>query len=663
MTTTEPGRTATGTSAGTRLAIGATLGAGALLALVVLILATGSAPQPLPGGLPDPGPVVGWALPISRLAADVFATTTVGFLLVAVVLLPSGDRLEGLAVQAVRRASWAAWAWLVAALVHYAANVADLYGRPFSQLDLQQLWDFAWLFPTGRGLLVHALAALVVALCTAWTFSVRQLAICVIVALGGVAAVGLTGHSASAGSHMLATSSLVLHLAGVVLWVGGLIALAWVALRGSRRLEDAVSRYSTLAAWCFAIVAISGVLNASVNLGGWSGLDTTYGFLVVTKAVALVALGVLGLAQRRRLISRGAGFARLAVFEVALMTLTIVVAVVLGRTATPVGEDVLTTPAELLLGRPLPPEPTLGRVLIGFAPDGVGMAIVLLGSALYIAGLVALRRRGDRWPIGRTIAWFAGLVIVAWSTFGGLGEYSSVMFSLHMVSHMMLSMVAPIFLVLGAPMTLALRTLPGPRRPGEHSPRSLLRDALHSRLSGFYTNPIVAAVIFLGTLYVVYFSDVFEMLMRTHSGHAFMEIHFLFAGVLFYYVIIGVDPAPKRLGPLARFGVLMLSVPFHAFFAVALMSSDVIIAESYYTALQRPYATDLAQDQYLGGGIAWAMGEVPLLLVMGAIFIQWFRSDSRDARRGDRAADRDDDAALDKYNAYLASLREDSSSR
>lgn len=648
-----------GLSAGARTGIVLGVVGGALLALVALLVLTGSAPKPLPEGLQDPGRIVGWSLPISRLMSDLFATATVGFLLVAVVLLPSGERLEGLSVQAVRLASLSAAIWTVSALVQYWANVAEVYGRTFTGVELEQLIDYSRLFPTGRGLLVQALAALVVAVWSFWTFSVRQLAICIVVALAGVTAVGLTGHSASAGSHMLATSSLVLHLAGVVLWVGGLIALAWVAVRGSRRLDEAVERYSILAAWCFAVVAISGILNASVNLGGLGGLDSTYGFLVVTKAVALVGLGLLGIAQRRRLRDRGAGFASLAIFEVVLMVLTIVVAVVLGRSATPVGEDVLTTPAELLLGRALPPEPTWGRALIGFAPDGIGMAIVLLGGALYVSGLVVLRRRGDRWPVGRTISWFVGLAVIGWATFGGLGAYSSVLFSLHMVSHMMLSMIAPIFLVLGAPMTLALRTLPGPRRPGEHSPRSLLRDALHSRVSAVYTHPIVAAVIFLGTLYAVYFTGLFEAMMRTHSGHAFMELHFLFSGVLFYYVIIGVDPAPRRISPLARFGVLMLSVPFHAFFSVALMSSDVVIAESYYAALQRPYATDLAQDQYLGGGIAWAMGEIPLLLVIGAIFIQWFRSDAREAQRSDRAADRDDDAALAKYNAYLASMQDD----
>lgn len=635
----------------------ALLGVGVgVLAVVALLVLTGGTPQAAPAGLPDAGAVVGWTLPLARFATDLAATVTVGFLAVAV-LLPSGPQLEGLAVQAVRIASRAAWSWFAAAVLLYWANVADLYARPLSGVEAEQLWSFAQLFATGRGLLVQAVAALAVAVWTRWTLAVRQLAVCLVLALVGAGSVALTGHAASAGSHALATTSMLLHVVGVLLWVGGLIGLGWVALRGSKRLEPAVARYSTLAAWCFALVAISGVVNAWVRLGSLGGLNSAYGVLVTLKVVALCGLGALGVAQRRRLQRQQAGFARLAISESLLMVVTMSVAVVMSRTATPVGDDVLT-PAETLLGGPLPPEPTLARVLFGFTPNGFGLAVVGLGAAWYVAGLVSLHRRGDRWPVGRTVSWFLGLAIVAWATFGGLGVYSGVMFSLHMVSHMMLSMVAPIFLVLGAPMTLALRTLPGPRRPGEHSPRSLLRDLLHSPVSRFYTHPIVAAVIFLGTLYVVYFTGLFEAMMRTHSGHAFMEFHFLAAGFLFYYVIIGVDPSPLRLGPLARFGVLMVSIPFHAFFSVALMSSNTIIAESYYRALDRPYATDLLRDQYVGGGIAWAMGEIPLLLVIGAIFVQWIRSDQREARRSDRAADRDDDAELEKYNAYLRSLED-----
>jgi cytochrome c oxidase assembly factor CtaG len=270
----------------------------------------------------------------------------------------------------------------------------------------------------------------------------------------------------------------------------------------------------------------------------------------------------------------------------------------------------------------------------------------------------ALRRRGDAWPLGRTISWLLGMLVIAWATFGGLGVYSHVLFSAHMASHMLLSMVAPIFLVLGAPMTLALRTLPGPRQPGEVSPRAMLTAFLHSRLSRFLTHPLIGPALFIGSLYGLYFSGAFETLMRNHWGHPVMELHFLAVGVLYYYVLIGVDPAPRAIPPIVRFGMLLVTVPFHAFFAVSVMSAHEVFAGDYWRSLDRPFRTDLLADQYLGGGMAWAMGEIPLVLVMGAILVQWFRTDAREAKRFDRSESRTGDEQLEAYNARLRDLAE-----
>jgi cytochrome c oxidase assembly factor CtaG len=385
---------------------------------------------------------------------------------------------------------------------------------------------------------------------------------------------------------------------------------------------------------------------------------TTYGLLVLGKVVALVALGVFGVAQRRRIVSAGSSFLRLATTELFVMAAAVGLAVALSRTPTPVGDRVLQTPAEELIGGPLPPAPTVLRLLWGWSGNGVGLAIVGLGVALYLRGVWTMHRRGDAWPVGRTISWMAGMVVIAWASFGGLGEYSHILFSAHMASHMMLSMVAPIFLALGAPMTLALRTLPGPRQPGDVSPRAMLLSFLHSRFSRFVTHPLVGPLLFVGSLYGLYFTGIFEALMNNHLGHAVMEIHFLTVGLLFYYVLIGVDPSPHKLAPIARFGALLVTVPFHAFFAIAVMSSNTVFALDYWKSIDRPYRTDLLADQYLGGGMAWAMGEIPLVLVMIAILSQWFRSDAREAKRFDRAEDRSDDAALEAYNARLRDLAE-----
>ena len=634
-----------------------------LAALGMLVIALeygGGAPQPVPSGIPDPGAVTGWGLPLTKLLADLAAVATIGFLLATVFLLPSaGATIQGLAVSAGRLASWSAFAWAAASIVLYFFTVSDVFAVPLTEtVNWALLSSLVTDSSIGRGILGQAIIALAVAFAARWSLGIRSLAGVLGLALAGLAPVSLTGHAASSGSHDLATTSLLLHLVGAALWVGGLAALGWVAVKGSKRLNPAIERYSVLAAWCLVLVAVSGATNAAVRLGSFDELfGSDYGILVVGKVLAIVALALFGLRQRQRIIRQGKGFIRLAALELLVMATTMGLAVALSRTPTPVPDDLLKSPVEELLGGAIPPEPTVLRLLWGWSANGVGLAVVGIGAALYVRGILTMRRRGDRWPIGRTIAWFLGLVIIAWASFGGLGTYSHVLFSAHMVSHMMLSMVAPIFLILGAPMTLALRTLPGPRQPGEIGPRQMLLSFLHSRFSRLVTHPLVGPALFIGSLYGLYFTGIFETLMRNHWGHSVMELHFLAVGALYYYVLVGIDPAPRKLQPLLRFGMLLVTIPFHAFFSIAVMSSTTLFAGSYWKFLDRPYQLDLLDDQYLGGSIAWAMGEVPLILVMGAIFVQWIRSDLRDSKRFDRSESKSGDQDLEAYNAYLASLQ------
>jgi putative copper resistance protein D len=622
-------------------------------ALLMALAVGGGAPGPVPAGLPDAGPLVGWSLPVAAFLARLSAIAMIGMLVAAVFLLPGRSGVvEGLAATAVANAARCAWAWVASLVGVIVLAAADTAGEPLDELSFGTLWSFGYDTPLGRLILVEALAAAALAVVLRWTVSVRALAVVLVAAVIALVPRSWSGHSAT-GSHDLAAISLFVHVVAAALWMGGLLALTWVAVRGSKRLPAAVTRYATLALWTFAALAISGLANAAVRVPQWSDLASGYGALLVAKAIALIALGALGWFVRKR--ESSTSFARLAAVEVLIMAAAIGLAVALSRTPTP-GGDLLSTPSEELLGGPMPAAPTWGRVLWGWEPTGVGVVIVLLGAALYIAGLVALRRRGDAWPLGRTVAWFSGLAVVWWAGVGGLSAYSHVLFSAHMGSHMALGMVAPILLVLGAPITLALRTLPGPRQPGEVSPRGLLLSLLHSRFVRFMTFPVVGPALFVGSLFVVYFSGLFDWLMMSMWGHAAMELHFLAVGALYYYVLIGVDPSPRTLPPIVRFGILMVTIPFHAFFSVALMSSRQVIAEPYWRVLDRPYRTDLLADQYLGGGISWAMGEVPLVLVFGALFVQWVRSDMREARRRDRAADRDADAELQAYNDYLKGL-------
>jgi cytochrome c oxidase assembly factor CtaG len=229
-----------------------------------------------------------------------------------------------------------------------------------------------------------------------------------------------------------------------------------------------------------------------------------------------------------------------------------------------------------------------------------------------------------------------------------------------MVAHMLIAMLAPVLLVVGAPATLALRALPGPRVKGERGPRQLLLGALHSRVARVLTHPVVAFVIFVGSVYALYFSSLFPTLMNYHLGHTLMQVHFLLAGFLFFYVLIGIDPRPRPVHPLLAVGMLFVTTALHAFFSLALMSSRSVLAPSYFGSLRRPYAQDLLADQHLGGGISWGLGELPIVLVLGVILVRWVRADDREARRSDRAADwaaeTGEGDELAAYNSYLSSL-------
>ncbi|MFF4749727.1 cytochrome c oxidase assembly protein [Streptomyces sp. NPDC002514] len=300
----------------------------------------------------------------------------------------------------------------------------------------------------------------------------------------------------------------------------------------------------------------------------------------------------------------------------------------------------------------LPPF-TLGRGL-QWSTDPFFLVACLLGLALYGWGVVRLRRRGDAWPVGRAVSFVVGVLTVALTMCTKLNDYGMVMFSVHMVQHMVISMLSPILILLGGPVTLALRALPVAAR-GHKGPRELLLALLHSRYMRIITHPMFTIPLFIASLYALYFTPLFDFLMGSKTGHVVMMVHFLAVGVVFFWPIIGVDPGPHRPGYLMRMLELFAGMPFHAFFGIALMmaSSPMIGTFSHPSA---SLGIDALSDQTAAGGIAWAFSEIPSVLVLIALLFQWHGSEQRQARRKDRAADRDGDKELAAYNAYLASL-------
>ena len=387
---------------------------------------------------------------------------------------------------------------------------------------------------------------------------------------------------------------------------------------------------------------------------------------MVSKALVLCLLALFGLAIRRRIIAKiestGANapvdrptLLRIIVVEAVVMAGTLGLSVSLGRTPPPAPLYVPTR-QEALLGFELPGPFAFGTVFGTWRFDLVlGLAaVVLLG--LYLWGLVRLRRRGDAWPLSRTAFWVAGCVILFLTTSSGMGMYMMADFASHMVGHMLISMLVPVLLALGGPFTLALRALPAAGRGNPPGPREWLVEFINNPLSHFLTHPIVASVQFVAGFYLIYFGEFYQTLASEHLGHMFMNVHFLISGYLFYWVIIGVDAAPRHFSPMYKLMVLLSSLPFHAFFGILLMNTKTVLAEPWYSGIGLPWIPDLLQSQQVGGGVAWAAGEIPLVIVMLALAWQWYQSDMREARRGERQADRDDDAELKAYNEMLREM-------
>lgn len=609
----------------------------------------------------DPGPVVRWGLPLVQVVRDLAAAATVGLLGLAAFLVPETTRTTR-RVDATRLASLAGAVWAASGFVGVLFEFAALAGTPLSGPGFgSQLVNFVFEIEATRVLAISTLVAVLVSLGAAVATSRAFMGWLAVAALAGTVILSLTGHAAGTASHEEAVNAVAVHLAGVVVWVGGLLALVAMRPRLGSDLGATVARYSTLAGWGFVLVALSGLESAWIRLGSLGALGTSYGAIVVVKATALLLLGLAGWRQRRliarRLTARAsdsAAFLRLALGELLVMGLAIGAAVTLSRSAPPVPDRQASTGRVLELTGYPDPGPLRGLDwLTAWRTDWLFVGIALLMIGLYAAGVRRLRRRGDRWPLGRTVLWVAGWAVFAYATCGAPGIWGRVLFSTHMVMHMAIAMLVPLLLVPAAPVTLALRALPA-RQDKTWGPREVILQVVHSRVVAMLSHPVVAAALFFVSLAVFYYSPAFELALTTHTGHLLMVAHFFLTGYLFTWVLVGTDPGPKRWPPLMLLVVLFATISFHAFFGVVLTGSRSLLAPDFFTALHLPWMTDPLADQRTAGEIAWGVGEAPTLVLAMMVAFAWVRSDRAEAARRDRQADRDGDAELAAYNAYLA---------
>jgi putative copper resistance protein D len=410
------------------------------------------------------------------------------------------------------------------------------------------------------------------------------------------------------------------------------------------------------------LLAASGLANAYTRVDGLQQFLTTgYGQVTLMKVGLIISLAVIGYLMRQRILptldstSRARAFVRIAAIELTIMAIAIGLGVSLASSPYPREEQILPSYGESLLGFAYPPPPTVESVLLGFRMDPLFFTASLIAAALYVVGYIRVRRAGIVWPGMRLASWLGGISVVIWSTSAGISTYAQVSVGLHMTQHMILTMLGPILLVMGAPATLALRALK-PARGNERGPREWLVWFLHSPITRVLTNPFYVFVVYVIGLYGLYMTPLFGWLMGSHVGHVIMQTHFIVSGYLFYWVLIGIDPRPRPLPYWGRLLLLLLALAVHGFFAVAMMMGTTPMAVEWYGVVRPEWVTDPLRDTLLGGQVTWGLSEIPSLIVLIAIAVQWSRSDEREAKRKDRQAARDGDAELDAYNAYLESL-------
>ena len=553
--------------------------------------------------------------------------------------------------------------WLVTSAFQVILTLANILGTSLgSALDPTTLKSFVSQIDLGRFLAFQTFLAAVVFIALFFIRGALPATVLLGISLLALVSPVFQSHSASSGSHSLAIGSLVIHVGAISLWVGGIFAI--VLLEESDR-RIALPRFSKLALWAAIAVVISGIANAWARLNFASAWSSSYARIIIAKALLTAVLLIIGFRNRKSLAqSEKTGWSllsRVILVEALIMGAVVALGSWLSGTRPPTGKELPFSPALSIVGYPTPAAPNFTRLLTLYDPDALIIGILITLVALYIKGVVILKKRGDSWPVGRTIAFALGVSAMDFATSGGLGVYAKFSFEYHMIAHMVIGMVAPIGLVLGAPITLALRTLPQGRTPEERGIRGMLIAFLHSRYSLLLTNPLTALALFDGSLFVLYFTNLFGNLMQSHVGHLFMNIHFLLAGFLFFHVIIGIDPNPRKIPHLVRIVILFAAMSIHAFFAIALLATTTLIDQGYYGSLKTPWLGDLLADQHAAGAIAWGMGEVPIILALIATFIQWMRDDSREAKRIDRNEARmaamGEPDELAQYNNYLSQLQ------
>lgn len=589
----------------------------------------------------DPGPLVRFGLPISRLVVDLSAAATIGGLALATVgLSRSGPEWN----RAIDVAAAASGIWTVSSAVTTFFTFLSVAGSEIS-ID-EQFGQSMGVFLTGTDLgLAWLVTVLVAAAVTVLCFAVRSRGMVALTA--GVSMIGLIplaqqGHAAGTASHDAAVTALGLHLVGAALWVGGLTML--VLLRGvlpGDRLAVVVARYSSIALGCFVLVAVSGVASAQIRVGALSNLFTPYGTLVLVKIGAIVAIGVLGAVQRRRAIrslaeapARHRPFWTLIVVELAVMGVASGFAAALGRTATPVDQIALSkttdpSPAELLTDDLLPHAPGAWGWLTQWNIDLFWLMAAVLLAATYVAGVVRLRRAGVRWPVRRSVAAALAIVSLVVATSGSLHQYDRFLVSANVGAHVLLGLVVPALAWAAAPVVL-IRAAVHPRDDDSTGVREWTGVLVDNAAVRYLVQPFPAFLLAAAVWWAYFATDAVRWSVSDSTGRTVIDVGFLLVGLLamptLFTPVAAGRTHPTRGAAVVRIVGAVVVAAGAVSLGIAMRGPLGLLQASWFGAMGRTWGPDPLVDQARGGLVLVAAGVLLLVAVVVVVLVQLRRA-------------------------------------
>lgn len=581
-------------------------------AVTVLIPAHGD--SWMPDGTND---IVFWALPVAKFVFNVSGAAVTGALVLALVALTPGSREHA---RALNFAGASAVVWTLAAIATGFMDYLEKSGESvtFTESFARQLGHFFTAVGLGQKWLATVVIVSLIPLLCVGARSLVVTAAAAMLALAGWVPLALIGHPNYGEGHEAGILAFALHILAAATWLGGLITLVVLrpALDGER-LAAVVGRYSTLALVAFLVLVFSGFLRAQVTVGTVDNLRSSFGNLVAVKIAAILVLGVVGFVQRRWILSRmgrdpsgrSSWFWPLVAIEVLVMVLASGAAVTLLRLDEPIPDDPVVdyrVLAEKMADEPLPPPPGPVTFLTETAFDPLWTVLVVAGVVCYVTGVRRLRRQGEGWPWGRTMAWWTGMAALFYLTNGGVNQYQNFLLSAQVLLQMALVAVVPLLLVLGRPVALALLAV-HPREDGSKGVREWLEAVAGSWAFRVLVHPYVAAGLVMASVLAYYNTSLLEWSARELLGHQWMAFHFLAVGALLGTAVLGAPGSGAHVPRRARTALPALAL-FYVIFGTVLLVGTPPLSPDWYAAMERPWGIDPLIDQALGGWYVVGLG-------------------------------------------------------